>query len=250
MLLPTFFSFLADAGALDLIDDSDSDHELEKLKSGGRVADADLPGTGKKKKAIVRTRAVALAPTGRHWCAATTEGVLVYGLDQGVLFDPTDLEEDITPQAVARALLSGAFLRALLIALRLRDAALIDRCILSTPPADVAAVCQGVPPQVVPRLLAQVAELMAKSPHVEFLLGWVQRLGVQHGEALRSLPPGEVMPALRSLQKAVVGMHEDLQALCEANMYQLQFLSSVATAEKGDREGMLDGEDEGFDSME
>ncbi len=46
----------------------------------------------------MRSRAVALSPTGQSWAAATTEGLLLYTLDQGATFDPTDLTEDITPQ--------------------------------------------------------------------------------------------------------------------------------------------------------
>ena len=33
--------------------------------------------------------------TGRQWAAATTEGLLLYGLDEGARFDPTDLGEEV-----------------------------------------------------------------------------------------------------------------------------------------------------------
>ena len=48
----------------------------------------------------MRSRAVALSPTGQSWAAATTDGLLLYALDQGATFDPTDLTEDITPQVM------------------------------------------------------------------------------------------------------------------------------------------------------
>ena len=38
------------------------------------------------------------------WVAATTEGLLVYSLDEETMFDPTDLGEDVTPAAAATAL--------------------------------------------------------------------------------------------------------------------------------------------------
>ena len=41
---------------------------------------------------------MALSPTGHCWAAATTEGLLLYSLDRGAQFDPTDLAEDVTPQ--------------------------------------------------------------------------------------------------------------------------------------------------------
>jgi periodic tryptophan protein 2 len=233
---------MTDAGALDALDDEDEDEDQELLanRPGGPAAETDLPGTGAKvKKAVIRTRSVALSPTGRAWCAATTEGVLVYGADEGAVFDPTDLEEDVTPQAVRRALQARAHLRALLLALRLNDPALVEHCVMCTPPGEVPSVCQGVPVQVVPGLLARVAELAERSPHLEFLLRWVQRLGVAHGARLREMPPGLVMPGLRALQKVLTRTHEDLASVCEANFYTLGYLSSVrATATPDDGEGM------------
>lgn len=39
----------------------------------------------------VRSRCVRFAPTGMQWSAATNEGLLVYALDEEMIFDPTDL---------------------------------------------------------------------------------------------------------------------------------------------------------------
>lgn len=114
-----------------------------------------------------------------------------------------DLEEDITPAAVHRALAARQPLRALLLALRLNDPALISRAILACPLAEVAPVAQGVPPAVVPRLLATLAEMLSGSPHLEFLLLWARALSVAHGEALRSMPRHVTSGPLRALQRAV-----------------------------------------------
>lgn len=97
---------------------------------------------------------------------------------------------------------------------------------MTTPPGDVQSVSQGLPIQVVPKVLSQVAEILPRSPHVEFLLRWVQHLGVSHGEELRNMAPNELMPALRALQRSVVPMHEDLQSVAEGNVYTLDFLAS------------------------
>ena len=91
---------------------------------------------------MIRTRAVALAPTGRSFAAATTEGLLLYTLDQGLVFDPTDLAQDVTPEAAHAALAKGQALRAALIALRLRDGGLLRHALLSTPPEQVrSCIC-------------------------------------------------------------------------------------------------------------
>ena len=96
-----------------------------------------MPGTGSKRKAAIRSRAVTLSPTGQTWAAATTEGLLLYSLDQGLVFDPTHLTEDITPAAAYKALGNRAFVRALLIALRLKDPDVLRHVIMSTPPNQV-----------------------------------------------------------------------------------------------------------------
>jgi hypothetical protein len=135
---------------------TDSDEEL--LPPGGDpAAAADVPGTAGRKRPSAQTRALALSPTGDSWAAATTEGLLLYALDSGLTFDPTDLTEALTPAAfhqvrvliektysrsmgfyfpVWRALLRAAMpacVRARLLVLRLGDTSLLQRAILSTP---------------------------------------------------------------------------------------------------------------------
>lgn len=41
-----------------------------------------------------------MCPTGQAWAAVTTEGLLVYSLDSGVVFDPFHLDMNITPASV------------------------------------------------------------------------------------------------------------------------------------------------------
>ncbi len=99
---------LTDAGPLDLInhDSADEDEELP-VAGGDLAAAADVPGTAGKKRAAARSRAVCLAPTGRSWAAATTEGLLLYSVDDSLVFDPTDLTEDLTPASCHKALAAG-----------------------------------------------------------------------------------------------------------------------------------------------
>ena len=57
-------------------------------------SDRSLPGAARggasvrKVRPTVRVSAVAFAPTGRTFCAATTEGLLLYALDTAPTFDP------------------------------------------------------------------------------------------------------------------------------------------------------------------
>ena len=71
---------------------------MGSMPAGGAQAQQGLPGTSAgQKRAAIRSRALALSPTGRSWAAATTEGILIHSLDPALVFDPTDLAEDVTP---------------------------------------------------------------------------------------------------------------------------------------------------------
>ena len=190
---------------------------------------------------------MALSPTGRSWAAATSEGVLLYSLDDDMIFDPTDLAEDVTPAAVLRALGSGAYLRALLVALRLRDATLIRHVLLATPPASVELVVATLPAVVAPGLLGTLAEALPDTPHVEHLLTWIKAVCSRHGVSMQNRA-GEAAPALRSLHKALAGLQDDLGSTVESNLYSLQYLCTVAGTAVGGKEGIggADVEEEAF----
>lgn len=66
----------------------------------------------------IRTKCVQFSPTGRAWAAASTEGLLIYSLDDTFMFDPFDLAMDVTPSAVAQTLANGEYLKALVMAFR------------------------------------------------------------------------------------------------------------------------------------
>lgn len=71
---------------------------------------------------------------------------MLYSLDPGLVFDPVDLGEDVTEASVHSALSQGAMARALSLALRLRDAKLLQQALLATPPADVSSCCHDTEP--------------------------------------------------------------------------------------------------------
>ncbi|KAK9845761.1 hypothetical protein WJX81_001752 [Elliptochloris bilobata] len=222
---------LTDAGPAALIDDPPTDDDDELLPAsaaGGPAGEGALPGTGGGRRAPpIRTRAVALSPTGACFAAATTEGLLLYALDAGAVFDPTDLAEDVTPAAVARVVDEGAPLRAALLALRLKDGALLRHALLSTRPDQVDAVARGLPQAALAPMVGALGELLGGSAHLEFLLRWVHTLCVAQGRALQALPASQSAPALRALQQAVAQRHDDLAAASEANLHTLRYLCAA-----------------------
>ncbi|KAK1264557.1 hypothetical protein QJS04_geneDACA015656 [Acorus gramineus] len=220
---------MTDAGPIDLINDEDSD--IEEGVDGQRRGDLgyDLPGAMPNRgRPVIRTKCLRIAPTGRCWAAATTEGVLIYSIDDSFIFDPTDLDIDVTPEAVDEALKNAQLQRALLLSLRLNEESLIKKCILSVKLLDIPAVAASIPVRYLQRLIEVFSDLLENCPHLEFLLQWCQELCKAHGNFIKQNSRG-LLPALRSLQKAITRLHQDLAETCSSNEYLLKYLCSTGT---------------------
>nr|ADI46885.1 UTP1f [Volvox carteri f. nagariensis] len=261
---------MTDAGPLQLINRDDLDEALDLMPPATDLAaTADLTGTATGKRPALRCRCVALSPTGRAWAAATTEGLILYGTDEGLIFDPTDLEQDVTPGAVHSSLAAGAHLRALLIALRLGDQELVRHVLLMTPPGAVKTTVAGLPAVFVPAMLGTLAECAAQCPHVEFVLAWIRTLCTAHGPLLKAAAAGSVggaapavrvasgsggapaaaalMAVLRSLQKVFGSLHGALSAAAESNMYSLEYLTTMSMSSAAPTAAIRETGDDGGD---
>ncbi|TXG69241.1 hypothetical protein EZV62_004176 [Acer yangbiense] len=157
---------------------------------------------------------------------ATTEGVLVYSIDESFIFDPSDLDIDVTPEAVDVALNEDQPSQALILSLRLNEDSLIKKCIFAVGPIDIAAVSSLIPHKYMQRLIEALAELLESCPHLEFILRWCQELCRSHGS---SIPQNSrnLLPSLKSLRKAITRIHQDMTDTCSSNEYMLRYLCSV-----------------------
>ncbi|XP_043721408.1 periodic tryptophan protein 2 [Telopea speciosissima] len=218
---------MTEAGPLDLIDDDNSDVEEGIDKQTRGKLGYDLPGSMPNRgRPVIRTKCLRIAPTGRFWAAATTEGVLVYSIDESFIFDPTDLDMDVTPEAVDDALDDDQPQRALLLSLRLNEDTLIKKCIVSVKPVDIKAVALSIPFKYLQRLIEAFADLLESCPHLEFILRWCEELCTVHGHSIQQ-NSRSLTPALRSLQKSITRLHQDLADTCSSNQYLLQYLCSM-----------------------
>ena len=66
----------------------------------------------------------------------TTEGLLAFTLDTGLVFDPLDLAEEVTPEAVGVAISQRRYPLALAVGLRLGDRELVTRAAEAVPVTD------------------------------------------------------------------------------------------------------------------
>ncbi|XAR50577.1 hypothetical protein NMG60_11004934 [Bertholletia excelsa] len=218
---------MTESGPLDLIDDDNSDAEegIDKQTRGnlGYGLPGSMPNHGRP---VVRTKCLKIAPTGRSWAAATTEGVLIYSMDESFIFDPTDLDIDVTPEAVDVALNEDQPSKALILSLRLNEDSLIKKCVIAVNPVDIPVVAASVPLRYLQRLIEAFADLLESCPHLEFVLRWCQELCKAHGHSIQQ-NSRNLLPALKSLQKAITRLHQDLAETCSSNEYLLRYLCST-----------------------
>lgn len=221
---------LTEAGPAGLIDERGEASDLED-----RI-DRTLPGASRGDPSVRRTQpairvsAIAFSPTGRAFCAASTEGLLVYSLDNALQFDPFDLDVDITPASTLSAMKELDHLRALIIAFRLNEAPLIRQVYEAIPITDVALVVKSLPTVYLARLLRFVAQATDESPHLEFNLRWIEVLLSTHGPYLKDRS-ATFAAELRTAQKAIARIQVDLARLADDNMYTLDYLVSQPSAQ-------------------
>jgi periodic tryptophan protein 2 len=201
--------------------------------------DSSLPGSkrggdasARKRFAEVRVTGVGFSPTGTAFCAASTEGLLIYSLDNTLQFDPFDLNLEITPASTIAVLEQERdYLKALVMGFRLNEAGLIKRVFQAVPPSDVSLIVADLPTVYVSRLLRFVAAQTEDSPHIEFCLLWIKALVDKHGAWLTA-NRGKMDIELRAVSRAVSKMRDEIRRLADENVYMVDYLLGQAKTTK------------------
>lgn len=224
---------LTEAGPRALIDEQGEASDLED-----RI-DRTLPGAkrGDQSERItrpeIRVTGVGFSPTGRAFCAASTEGLLIYSLDNAFEFDPFDLDVTVTPENTLRALASGDALKALVLAFRLNEGSYIRHVYEKTPLPSISSVVDGLPSVYLPRLMRFVALATEESPHLEFNLLWIEAILSKRGKYLKATS-GATSAELRLLQRALKKIQTDLGRLADENGFTVDYILNSAHASKQD----------------
>ncbi|XP_034195473.2 periodic tryptophan protein 2 homolog [Osmia lignaria lignaria] len=203
--------------------------EEREENEGGNVT-LRLPGVksgdmaSRSIKPEVRVFSLQFSPTGQAWAAATTEGLLIYSLDVGLVFDPFQLELGITPDTVKIALNENEYAKALMMALRLNEKLLIQRVVENIPLSDIELTTANLPDIYVDKVLKFIASELELTRHVHFYLLWIETILTKHGAKINSALQ---MPILLTLHKNMQKKYDDLSKICDFNQYTMSYLKKV-----------------------
>ncbi|KAI9776614.1 MAG: hypothetical protein M1835_005463 [Candelina submexicana] len=230
---------LTEAGPAGLLDEqgeaSDLEDRIDRTLPGASRGDA----SSRRVRPEVRVPAVAFSPTGRAFCAASTEGLLIYSLDNTLQFDPFDLDISTTPASTLSILSQPDYLKALVMAFRLNERPLIQRVYEAIPVTDIPLVVKDLPTVYLARLLRFVAQAADETPHLEFNLRWIEALLGVHGRYLRE-NRGLFDAELRVVQRVVGRIQSELNRMAEGNLYMLEYLLSQPKAKTKRVVGIVD----------
>ncbi|KAI9366885.1 WD40 repeat-like protein [Zopfochytrium polystomum] len=215
---------MTEAGPKDLIDTtadlSDPEDRLDTHLPGAQRGDKSLRV---QQRPEIRTKGVRFSPTATTWAAASTEGLLLYSLDDSIMFDPYDLEIDITPESIMEVLEDRDFTRALVMSFRLGENYVMDNVYDSIPPASIVSVAKNIPVKYLNKLLVLIARKIESSPRIQFNLQWSAAVLRFHGSYLKDRNQIHAS-ALRAVFKATENVYSVLGKVSSSNINTLKYL--------------------------
>lgn len=185
---------------------------------------------------------ICFAPTMRAFVLATTDGVLLYSLDNGNQFDPYHLEAHIKPSTIKTAVENKQYLTAIMQSLKLNDDQLIRLAFEKVPDCQISFVVAALPLVYSERALSKLAGMLESNRHLEFLLIWIDRILRAHGLALKNAPSNTLPSILRLLQRNLMRHLDDLDQVCTENKYTLRLLVDLHRIRKTQPSSTSDGE--------
>ncbi|CEP21861.1 unnamed protein product [Cyberlindnera jadinii] len=240
-------SRLTEAGSLDLIDRDGENSDLED-----RI-DHSLPGSkrggdpsSRNTRPEVRVTSIQFSPTAVSFAAAATEGIMIFSIDDQVIFDPFDLDIDVTIESTLETLQEKNYLQALVMSFRLNERFLIHQVYEAIPLKDVRLIAQDLPIVYVNRLLDFIGSIAMTSQHIEYNLLWVKSIISSHGKYINK-NKHEFTKSLRAIQRFIARIAKDIVRTSKDNEYSYLFFKSAETTraefieEDGDEEVVVSG---------
>lgn len=193
---------LTDFGNLALIENRD-------VLEGGNIQ-IKLPGTQKNDIASrnfvpeVAVSSLQFSPNGQQWAAATTEGLMIYSLDKGIVFDPYQMSIEVTPKAARALFAEENYAGSLIMALKLNEANLIQEIFEQIPYKDIELVLETLPENFIHKTIDFIANILS-SHHIEFYLKWTCAVLNKFGQKSENLD-----------SQVLINVHQNLNRKYEA----------------------------------
>ena len=197
----------------------------------------------------VRVAELQFSPTGRDFAATTTEGLLIYSLDSKLVFDPFELNVDITPTTIRAAVKREDYCAALVMSLRLNETDLVREVVEQVPHADIDLLATDLPEKYVKRLLKFLGGELERSRHLHFYAIWCHSLVTRHSSWIRQRT-GELMPVLNLLHKNLLGKSQEMSGIVERNLHTMKFLLAMAGVKRASIAAAQERGDQAMDGVD
>lgn len=219
-------SRMTEFGSLDLVEGADEEDDEPVIKESipGSRRGGDLSSRTIKQE--IRVTSVQFSPTASQFACTSTVGLLIFSVDDSVLFDPFDLDFDITPMAVKEAIADKEFLEAFIMSFRLNDYHIINEVYESIPLKDISIIAKNIPLPYLNRILKFIGEYSIDSYHLEFNLIWIKHILSYHGHYIMN-NKFKFGTELRLLQKFLVRLGKETAQMAKENTFSYMVLKSI-----------------------
>ena len=179
-------------GVLDHEIDSDLSEDAYELRN---KADLTLPGAKRQNNATIIKRNTKLAirikmckfsSDGSQFACATTEGLVIYSLAKDLCFAPFELSEEVTIDNIVAQIKAENYLTALLLALRMNDAHVLDSVFKCVPIQSAELICSQIPENYIIRVLDLLLVQTEARGNLEWTQVWLRQILRYHERFLQS----------------------------------------------------------------
>ncbi|KAA6354376.1 MAG: putative WD repeat protein, partial [Streblomastix strix] len=188
---------IMDNGWDDIAEFSGSESDPEERLRANNTLDGKRGLQGDELARQSGSKWISIAQTGTMFAVATGRGAVLFESDaQAMVFDPSELTEEVTEEAILGAIEDKRWTTAVRTALRLGEYKLIILAVESCPPDCIDQVISSLTPvqmlsqpgilstSHLGRLLAFFARYGESSPHIELVLMWIVTLLSTHSSII------------------------------------------------------------------
>lgn len=193
--------------------------------------DADnLPGVKKpntikrRTKLAVRVKDVKFSPDGKSFAWATTEGIIIYSVNNNQSFSPIDLDIEVTLENLMLELKKRNYLQALVMALKFNQVKILEKTFELIPPSSIPIISSNFPINYLEKFMTFLAYELEHSVNIELALTWCKNLLKYNDELIHNLKE-QKQGFVKAIHRALKFFENTLLKITNENLYSLKFLT-------------------------